>query len=56
MSLDMRATLKSDAEQAGRAIEVPNKGGTMARRGFQQGMLFQRGTRRNFGWLAGGRM
>jgi integrase len=51
MPLDMRATLKSDAEQAGRAIEVPEKGGTMARRGFQQGTLFQRGTRRKL-WVA----
>src|SRR5216683_350626 len=47
----MRATLKTDAEQAGRAIEVPEKGGTMARRGFQQGTLFQRGTRRKL-WVA----
>ena len=51
MPLDMRTTLKSDTEQAGRAIEVPEKGGTMARRGFQQGMLFQRGTRRKL-WVA----
>ena len=51
MRLDMWTTLKSDAEQAGRAIEVPKKGGTMARRGFQQGMLFQRGTRRKL-WVA----
>jgi integrase len=51
MPLDMRATLKSDAEQAGRAIEVPEKGGTMARRGFQQSTLFQRGTRRKL-WVA----
>ena len=51
MPLDMRATLKTDAEQAGRAIEVPEKGGTMARRGFQQGTLFQRGTRRKL-WVA----
>ena len=51
MPLDMRAKLKSDAEQAGRAIEVPEKGGTMARRGFQQGMLFQRGARRKL-WVA----
>ncbi len=42
----MRTTLRSDAEQAGRAIENLTKGGTMARRGFQQGSLFQRGTRR----------
>ena len=49
--LDMRATLKTDAEQAGRAIEVPERGGTMARRGFQQGTLFQRGTRRKL-WVA----
>lgn|SRR6266568_2028704 len=47
MSLDTRTTLKSDAEQAGRAIH----GGTMARRGFQQGSLFQRGTRRKV-WVA----
>src|ERR1700737_1637427 len=51
MLLDPRAKLKSDAEQAGRAIEVPEKGGTMVRRGFQQGMLFQRGTRRKL-WVA----
>src|SRR6266851_3673063 len=51
MRLDVRTTLKSDAEQAGRAIEVPEKGGTMAHRGFQQGMLFQRGTRRKL-WVA----
>ena len=43
----MRTTLKSDTEQAGRAI----LGGTMARRGFQQGSLFQRGTRRKV-WVA----
>jgi len=47
MSLDTRNTLRSDAEQAGRAIY----GGTMARRGFQQGSLFQRGTRRKV-WVA----
>ena len=47
----MPATLKSDAEQAGRAIEIPKKGETMARRGFQQGSLFQRGTRRKV-WVA----
>src|SRR6266581_6532620 len=47
MSLDTRNTLKSDAEQAGRAIYR----GTMARRGFQQGSLFQRGTRRKV-WVA----
>jgi integrase len=51
MPVDMWATLKNDAEQAGRAIEVPNKGGTMARRSFQQGSLFQRGTRRKL-WVA----
>lgn len=51
MPLDMRAALKSDAEQAGRAIEVPEKRGTMARRSFQQGSLFQRGTRRKL-WVA----
>ena len=49
--LDMRTTLKSDEEQAGRAIEIPRKGETMARRGFQQGSLFQRGTRRKL-WVA----
>jgi integrase len=43
----MRSTLKGDAEQAGRAIH----GGTMARRSFQQGSLFQRGTRRKL-WVA----
>src|SRR2546428_8587737 len=43
----MRTTLKGDTEQAGRAIH----GGTMARRGFQQGSLFQRGTRRKV-WVA----
>ena len=47
----MRTTLKSDEEQAGRAIEIPRKGETMARRGFQQGSLFQRGTRRKL-WVA----
>jgi integrase len=47
MLLDMRTTLKGDTEQAGRAIH----GGTMARRGFQQGSLFQRGTRRKV-WVA----
>ena len=51
MPLDMRATLNTDAEQAGRAIEVPERGGTMARRGFQHGMLFQRVTRRKL-WVA----
>ena len=51
MPLDMPTKLEADAEQAGRAIEVPEKGGTMARRGFQQGMLFQRGTRRKV-WVA----
>jgi integrase len=51
MLLDTRSTLKSDAEKAGRAIEIPRKGGTMARRGFQQGSLFQRGTRRKL-WVA----
>lgn len=51
MPLDTRTTLEADAERAGRAIEVPEKGGTMARRGFQQGMLFQRGTRRKV-WVA----
>lgn len=51
MLLDTRAKLKSDAERAGRAIEVPEKGGMMVRRGFQQGMLFQRGTRRKL-WVA----
>ena len=47
MLLDMRTTLKGDTEQAGRAIH----GGTMARRGFQQGSLFQRGARRKL-WVA----
>src|SRR5277367_1814217 len=47
----MRTTLKSDAEQAGGAIEIPKKGETMARRGFQQGSLFQRGARRKL-WVA----
>jgi integrase-like protein len=47
MLLDMRTTLKDDTEQAGRAIY----GGTMARRGFQQGSLFRRGTRRKV-WVA----
>jgi len=51
MLLDMRTTLKGDTEQAGRAIEIPKKGETMARRGFQQGSLFQRGTRRKL-WVA----
>lgn len=51
MPLDMPTTLEADAEQVGRAIEVPEKGGTMARRGYQQGMLFQRGTRRKL-WVA----
>lgn len=47
----MPATLRNDAEQAGRAIEIPRKGETMARRGFEQGSLFQRGTRRKV-WVA----
>ena len=47
----MPATLRNDAEQAGRAIEIPRKGEPMARRGFQQGSLFQRGTRRKV-WVA----
>jgi integrase len=47
MLLDMRTTLKDDTERAGRAIH----GGTMARRGFQQGSLFRRGTRRKV-WVA----
>src|SRR6202789_2435768 len=47
----MRTTLKGDEEQAGRAIEIPKRGGTIARRGFQQGSLFQRGTRRKL-WVA----
>jgi len=51
MQLDTRSTLKSDAAKAGRAIKIPRKGGTMARRGFQQGSLFQRGTRRKL-WVA----
>jgi predicted acyltransferase len=42
MPLDTRATLRPDAEQAERAI----LGGTrMARRRFQHGSLFQRGSR-----------
>ena len=49
--LDMPTTLRNDAEQAGRDIEIPKKGETMARRGFQQGSLFQRGTRRKV-WVA----
>jgi len=51
MHLDTAATLKDDAEQAGRTIETRGKGDTMARRGFQQGSLFQRGTRRKV-WVA----
>ena len=47
----MPATLRNDAEEAGRAIENPRKGETMARRGFQQGSLFRRGTRRKV-WVA----
>jgi hypothetical protein len=47
----MPVTLRNDAEQAGRAIEIPKKGETMARRGFQQGSLFRRGTRRKV-WVA----
>src|SRR5260370_10995884 len=47
MLLDMRTTLRGETEQAGRAIH----GGTMARRGFQQGSLFERGTRRKL-WVA----
>jgi len=44
---DMAITLKIDTEKAGRAIP----GGKMARRGFQQGSLFQRGTRKKV-WVA----
>ena len=51
MRLDIAATLRNDAEQAGRAIETRRKGEAMARRGFQQGSLFQRGTRRRV-WVA----
>jgi hypothetical protein len=47
----MRVKLKIDAEQVRRAIEVSEKGGTTVRRGFQQGTLFQRGTRRKL-WVA----
>jgi hypothetical protein len=47
----MPTTLRNDAAQAGRAIENPRKGETMAQRGFQQGSLFQRGTRRKV-WVA----
>ena len=48
----MRTTLQSDEEQAGRAIEIPKRGEeTMARRGFLQGSLFQRGTGRKL-WVA----
>jgi len=47
MRLDIQTKLESDTEKAGRAIF----GGTMARRGFQQGSLFQRGTRRKV-WVA----
>jgi integrase len=43
----MCATLKIDAEKTLRAIH----GGTMARRGFQQGSLFKRGTRTKV-WVA----
>jgi integrase len=43
----MAITLKIDTEKAGRAIP----GGKMARRGFQQGSLFQRGTRKKV-WVA----
>ena len=43
----MRTTLRSDAEQAKRAIE----GGTMVRRRFQRGSLFKRGTRTKV-WVA----
>src|SRR2546427_7350222 len=51
MALDSGAKLLGDAEQAGRAIETRTKGETMARRGFQQGSLFQRGTSRKV-WVA----
>jgi integrase len=47
----MPTTLRNDAEQAGRAIEIPTKGEPMARRGFQQGSLFRRGTRKKV-WVA----
>lgn len=48
MPLDTRATLRPDAEQAKRAI----LGGTrMARRRFQHGSLFQRGSRHKV-WVA----
>jgi integrase len=43
----MAITLKNDTEKAGRAIP----GGKMARRGFQQGSLFQRGARKKV-WVA----
>jgi Phage integrase, N-terminal SAM-like domain len=43
----MAITLKIDTEKAGRAIP----GGKMARRGFQQGSLFQRGARKKV-WVA----
>src|SRR6185437_1871244 len=49
--LDMRTTLRNDAEQAGRAIGTPTKGEPMARRGFQRGSLFRRGTRKKV-WVA----
>jgi hypothetical protein len=56
MPVDMWSTLKNDAEQAGWAIEVPNnKGGTMARRSFQQGSLFQRGPKKTLGGSLVGR-
>jgi integrase len=47
----MPTTLRNDTEQAGRAIETPTKGEPMARRGFQQGSLFRRGTRKKV-WVA----
>src|SRR5260370_33304583 len=48
MPVDTRATLRPDAEQAERAI----LGGTrMARRRFQHGSLFQRGSRHKV-WVA----
>jgi len=41
--------LKSDAEQAGRAIEVPEKGGTMARRGSSKARFSSGALEENFG-------
>jgi len=48
MLLDFRGTLKADAEQAKRAI---HGGIRMARRRFQQGSVFKRGTQRKV-WVA----